>query len=441
MSNFASTFRKKTTVQGSTIREQNITQANQTYLATFKNSGSYYSVGFGNKENKKDVQIFNLDAFKKLDTIKNMQYAPYQDLSEFRAGEYIYWNDTQDDMIWLITSTDKRLPQKPMSVIKKCNVDLNWFDENGIKHTQKAVFEDSFLYEMPNGSDEVKLQEGRVIISTQLNEFTEKIPADQTFIFGGDAKKKIRGQKYILRSKRFEANDYKLGEQLLTLMLEKTSDNTGSDDLYNNITNVFKEKLFTVEIQQDNIIQELGFEIKLSAIVKDSNNNVVDEKIVWSSSDKNIATITKKTGKLKFVGFGTAEIIASMENNENFYDTINIECRNEILPENDVIRYQLTPIISVLLRGDEETFNIFELINEIKQDRKFKITHSGVNNWNNYYSIEALSGDTLNYCNKFKIVNKNQYTGGNLEIKAYKIEDDLSEVEISGLSIRLGGLF
>lgn len=326
---FDSTFKKKVTAQGKNIRAQNITQANQTYLATFKQSPSYYNVGIGSKEKRFDVQIFNLRTFETIDTIKHMQLAPYQDIKEFRAGNYVYWKDDAGfDLVWIIKSTDMRSPQKAMAEIFECNTYLQWIDTDGVKQSVKCAFRDKFSAETPRVSSVVKTFEGNSIVYVQLNELTSKITANQTFIFGGRPeekdesgkiiKEKIAGQKYKVMAFQYETNDYEMGEQLLAIVIEKTNANPETDDLYNNWTDIFTEK--------------------------------------------------KKACKKRKKEVESSELI-------NTYT------------------YEVLPDIAVIKKGLEQIFLIKEYFNNVENKIKFNVVDHKFYNWNNYYEISGIDGD------------------------------------------------
>lgn len=432
MSSFSKTYRSVMTVQGNTIREQKITQTNQTYDNTFKESFSYYPVIINNISY--DTQIFNIKAFKNINSIKNIQFAPYQDINNIFAGQYITWTDDSNiTSTWIITSFDRRSPQKPMAQIEKCNTDIKWIDENGEKQYQKCVFRNKFSSEEPTVGNDVKTNEGQVLIITQLNEKTSNIDFNQSFIFGGNNTLNIKGQKYKQIARRYEQNDYNINEKILLFVLEKTNNNLESDDLYNNYTDIYKEKSIKVIIEQDNLKQIVGSSGTLSYIVLKENVKI-SKNVIWESSNDNICEIDS-TGNYTILSTGNIVITCKLEDNTLISDSIEIDCVSSIDPSQDIYSYIIKPEISIIKKGYEQIFSVYEYKNGILQNTKFNIVPTYFTNYSNYFSIYVIDDISLESCNKFKLININQYTLNNLEIKIYN-ESEL----VKTMLIRLGGI-
>lgn len=237
-------------------------------------------------------------------------------------------------------------------------------------------------------------------------------------------------------------NDEETNEEILALELRRLNSDEDStydfskDDLYNNIPDIFRMKLYNVKIDEKDITQKVGFKKQLKAVVCEGKEKT-DYNVVWESSDQNVVTIDNN-GNLEIIDYGEAEIIARFEHNLDVYDSIKISSIQD-LPT--VEYYGISPRdIDVILQGDEEKFSIYHYIDHEPDEETFAIECSGVPNKDKYkeyfYSISVENGD-INHCNEFIITNNRAFNNGNLKIAA--ISNNTGKV-VKEISVRLGGL-
>ncbi len=237
-------------------------------------------------------------------------------------------------------------------------------------------------------------------------------------------------------------NDEETNEAILSLELrrlnadEEQSYDSSKDDLYNNIPDAFRMKLYSVKIDDlDNITQKVGFKKQLKAKVYEGKENT-EYDIIWESSDPSIVTVDK-SGNMEIVDYGEAKIYARFANNLDIYDTLSI---NSIQNLPNVDYYEFSPIDrDVILQGDEEKFSIYHYVDHNPDNETFSIEISGVPNsdkYKNYFYSVKPTGDIHN-CNEFTIINNRAFNNGKLKIEA--VSNKTNKV-VKTITVRLGGL-
>lgn len=271
---------------------------------------------------------------------------------------------------------------------------------------------------------------------------TSTITENQKFIFGGVAPNIIQGQIYQVYAFKNFMNDEETNEAILALELRRLNSDEASkydfskDDLYNNIPDIFRMKLYNVKIDEKDITQKVGFKKQLNALIYEGKEKT-DYNVIWESSDTNVVTINEN-GELEIIDYGEAEIIARFEHNLDVFDSIKISSIQD-LPA--VEYYGVSPMDrNVILQGDEETFSIYHYVDSEPDNETFSIEISGVPNKDKYkdyfYSVSATNGD-IKHCNEFIITNNRAFNNGNLKIEA--ISNETGKV-VKEISVRLGGL-
>ena len=155
------------------------------------------------------------------------------------------------------------------------------------------------------------------------------------------------------------------------------------------------------------------------------DEEVVEEKVYWYSSDENIVSINKETGLYQMHNLGEATIYAKMANNENFYKKIFTKVSNQQL---NIYKNVISPSVEYIPLNSTQEYEVYETLNGNKTDTKFEIIAIGMKD--KYYNF-VTNGNT------FKITNILQNQNNLLQIKCKNLRDN-SNVE---LEIELGGLF
>ena len=274
-------------------------------------------------------------------------------------------------------------------------------------------------------------------MNVQRNDDTSTITLNQRFVFGG-VPNKVKGQVYEVYAFKTHMDDEACNEKLLGLELRRLNNNEGQDDLYNNIADIYKKNWYTVEVNEEDMTQAVGFERKLNySVFKDNDIATVD--VVWESSNENIAKIDNE-GVLKVLGIGQSVITCYMKDNKEVKDSFIVTgILKEELPQKE--EYVINPlVVDVILQGDVQEFTFHHYVDEIPDKETFNVKLTGVPHTGSYegyyFDFETDSGN-LTQCNKLTLTNNREFTKGRLKIE---IIANVSGETIGTLNIRLGGI-
>ena len=93
-----------------------------------------------------------------------------------------------DNYYWLATNTNTRVNASASSVLRRCNNELKWYDNNNILHTIPCVFSREVSSEnMRDGSSGVPQIWGTIKIQVQRNAETNSLKLNQRLLFDGFA--------------------------------------------------------------------------------------------------------------------------------------------------------------------------------------------------------------------------------------------------------------
>lgn len=404
---------------------------NPQYQKVYKNfdyTTSYHVwIGEGNYE------------FKQVGFMKMLSF-PYKEF-KFNIGDYITCIYDNKETTWIIKTITKNHAYDCIAHIEKTNNYIKWVDDYGNLIQYRCVVSDKMLEAAPGRSNIVP-PEGNIFLDVRRDLVTSTITENQKFIFGGIAPNIIQGQIYSVYGFKNFMNDEETNEAILSLELsrrnaDEVDDGDSKDDLYNNIPEVYKMKMYSVKIDGDEkITQKVGFETKLNAIVF-KNEEQTDYKVTWESTNQEVVNVDE-LGNIKILDYGEAEIIARFEHNLDVFDSIIINSV-ENLP--NIEYYKFSPIdVDTILQGDEQVFTIYHYKDFVPDEEKFEIVLSGIPNEDKYenyfYSVFPVGGDIKN-CNEFKIINNRAFNRGKLKIEAVST---ITGETVNTIYIRLGGL-
>nr|DAH86163.1 MAG TPA: carbohydrate-binding protein [Bacteriophage sp.] len=279
--------------------------------------------------------------------------------------------------------------------------------------------------------------EGNILIETQRNDDTSTITLNQRFVFGG-VPNKVKGQVYEVYAFKTHMDDETTNEKLLGLELRRLNVNEGQDDLYNNISDIYKKNWYKIEVNEDDMTQAVGFDKKLNySVFKD--NDIVAVDVIWESSNEKVAQVDNE-GNLKVVGIGQSVITCYMKDNHEVKGSFIVTgIFKEELPKAE--EYVINPLlIDVILQGDEQVITFNHCIDEVPDGETFNVKLSGVpynGSYAGYYFDFDTDTGNLTQCNSIKLTNNREFTKGRLKIE---ISSNVSGELIQTLNIRLGGI-
>lgn len=321
------------------------------------------------------------------------------------------------DNIWITINTKNTLFYNDSSTIQRANTTSNWLLEDGTIHKEPTVLG----YKISdNGIDYNKKLDnhtGEMSAYLQFNDFTKSLKVGDSFIYGKDG----GAEKWIIRAlnNSLYQNTFDENPKLIEINMEAGEINKDRDDAINRVTDINVE--YSISIDQEDILQNIGYTTTLTATVK-LDDEVVNRNIVWSSSDELVATIDSSSGDLTILSNGTTNISCQLGSNVSIFDIVTVE--GSTLPiDNYVIRYN--PSNLRVLQGSDETYTVELYNNNILLLDNFVFSEiNGVPLDN--YDLEIIDG------NNFLIRNIEQYNE-NLIIRC------VSGIHTEDIEITLGG--
>ncbi len=233
-------------------------------------------------------------------------------------------------------------------------------------------------------------------------------------------------------------DDEVCNEKLLGLEMKRLNNNEGTDDLYNNIANIYRKNWYRIDLNEEDMTQAVGFEKQLQyQVYKD--NDIIQYQVEWESSNPEVAKVDKD-GMLSIVGVGKAVITCHLLENDDVKATFIVSgIMKDKLPKKE--EYVINPLnLDVILKHDTQTITFYHTIDEIKDDETFNIKLDGVpclGQYRNYYFSIDSDTNNLTNCNSITITNNREFTKGRLKIEIYS---NTTSALIGTLNIRLGGI-
>lgn len=233
-------------------------------------------------------------------------------------------------------------------------------------------------------------------------------------------------------------DDETCNEKLLGLEMRRLNNNEGTDDLYNNIANIYRKNWYKINLNEEDITQAVGFEKKLQyQVYKD--NDIIEYQVEWESSNPEVAKVNEE-GVLSIVGIGKATITCHLIENDDVKASFIVSgIMKEKLPEKE--EYVINPFnLDVILKGDTQKITFNHTVDEIPDSETFNIKLSGVpytGQYENYYFHIEADTNNLTNCNSITITNNREFTRGRLKIEIYS---NLTGDLIGTQNIRLGGI-
>lgn len=209
-----------------------------------------------------------------------------------------------DDNIWIVFAT-KNLKVSSSSVyVYRCNNTLNTQDKYGNIHREPCYMDYKLNETQLGQEDMMEVPNGRLNLICQVNQWTKDWDVGKRFILGKDVYK-IRYRAKYERNKTFEEDSVTVAQFYVNYDNKQVNDNF---DLQ--IADYLDNKYV---ISCDDTIENIvGYSDTLSVVVSE-NGVVVDEPIIFTSSDRNVVTIDSD-GKFTLVDTGVATIDIQMVN-------------------------------------------------------------------------------------------------------------------------------
>ena len=307
-----------------------------------------------------------------------------------------------DNNIWIVYSTDNIESVHASCYVRRCNNTINVQDKYGNIHQEPCIIDikptKSSIIEQEYMSTPIVRQ----VLMYQLNQWTQPLFINSRIMFNRQVYK-IGVIMELDRTETFNPESVKLVKCYV------------DDDLLNEYDNeelqVADYKHYNYTIDTTNELIGLKGESGTIEAKVTFNDKEVAENIVWYSSDDNIITIDKNTGKYHLLNSGTAIVYAKMANNENFYTIINIE-----VTETQLNKYAniINPYVIYIPLNNTQEYQVYETLNGKKTNTKFEITVSGMKD--KYYAFTQSD-------NSFSITNNLQNENNLLQVECKNLRN------------------
>ena len=273
--------------------------------------------------------------------------------------------------------------------VVRCNNVLTWIDEYGniitlpcylgtdITSTNNLIGKDGIV---PNA---------RMIILVQANDFTKSIVKNQRFMFEHSTAFKVEEVNNFMQEQGTN------GQVTCIKIYINYSAILPSDNVDINICDYYDVD-YTLEIDQENINQENGFEGKLTATIKNLDEIVEGIEVIWETSDNSVVVIDEN-GNYKIVGQPNdkAIITCSMKENPNIKNSIEINVvssvstnRIIVVNPNDITilkEHQIIELIPKVYNEGEALPDIVTCIGSNVSDKCYNLVPT-----TNGYSLEII---------------------------------------------------
>lgn len=359
-----------------------IEQNKQLILRNFTTHPSYQSVKINSID--RDVHIVDDNTLDKDPNKKIMLVKPDETAS---VGDYIEW----DNYNWLVINIDNNKDVQHRCELYRCNGRLNWIDSSGKINSYWCVRQE--LSKASSGTSENKY----IIVPDRLNNILVQANAYTNNLRERDGTRFIFGEKSFL----LHDTDRELRDGLVVITTEEDEINFDTDKLVDVngvdlwIANYTEAPVYLLNIDQDDSEIVDGNTLQLSAQVT-KDGQVVSEGVAWSSSNELIATVDN-TGLVTSVTTGSVVITATMVNNGDVADTINIDV---VAVANDNYSIQLTP-------------DSTDITLSVKLDVNAKLLNNGVDTTDTFsFSVVGGTASASDY--EFTVIDGNNYSIKNI---------------------------
>lgn len=323
---------------------------------------------------------------------------------------------------YLVINVDKGSGLSTSAEVRRCNNTLRFFDENGNKIYEPCILDQVLRFTNNNDTMTIVTGKAEQYIWCQRNSRTVKIKPNDRFLFGvpeqrigfriyaggfGNSLNTITGDDNSPTITQFYVEEYEMNYQ--------------TDDIENGFANANRFE-YSIDLSENNTYFDVGVTSTLSATIY-QGDTIVDEKVLWKSSNEEIATI--EDGILTTLTPGEVTLYARMADNQHIYGSINIT----VLDDSTEAKYDIliNPDINYVLEKEELAVTATLYKNGIAQDVALQIVDVSEGVPKDNYKI--IVND-----NTFTIINKKKYLSKPIKIRcSYNDIEKIFDFTLRGL--------
>jgi hypothetical protein len=320
----------------------------------------------------------------------------FRDIDHLTALGWFYWFD---DNFWIVVNTERTKTLNASCTVKRCNNVLRWIDELGGKYSVPFTLADYLIRENRNystsGSALVN-PSGIIEIATQFNDKTNKIKANQRFLFGNPTNwTSYRVQGGGVNNLNLLKTEDNMSAGLIKFSLAVDYSNLQDDDLVNGYANLL-QNIYSILVLNGNTITGLvGNTNQINTQVL-RNSIVVSRDLIYTSSDTSIVTVSD-TGLISFVSAGSTIIRVQLLNNIDVYTDITIVSSAVPVNDYDIL---ISPNVNYVLLNQTTSFITSLILNNVVVPTTFTFTLTPNTVPSANYTYSVVDGDTFSIQNK-----------------------------------------
>lgn len=345
----------------------------------------------------------------------------YPDFETPELGRKFRWKGSD----WIVTSTSNLESQVISVEVRRCNNVLRWIDDYGKYIEEPCVMDVVLRFTKNDNTSIVTTGHNEQKIWCQKNERTNKIKANQRFLFGTkDNRVCVKlyggGTKNFMNTLTYDDNSPSVTE----FYLENYQINYELDDLEKGIANAYANN-FSISITNISNQYIVGATSQLKAEIK-KNDMIINSEVIWKTSNNKIAEISD-SGMLILLSAGKVNISACMADNNEIISINEIEVVTN--PTVDSYEIVILPNDKYLLEKSTQTYTCNLYKNGELQLDNFVFTNITTKVPRTNYIFSIIDG------NNFTIENKKMYLESPVTIKCTSGEN------IKNYSVTLKGIF
>jgi hypothetical protein len=308
-----------------------------------------------------------------------------------------------DNNYWITTNSEIIKNLAASVIVRRCNNMLRWIDEYGVLYEEPC----SIFYNVNSTTDQIRigdnpvLPEGYIEVYAQLNTKSNKIKANQRFLFG-NANNWIcykvfgNGTRNFLNQETLDNTS----ASILRLYMGVNQENDPNDDLVNGICDVYKN-IYALSISPSSVTGNPGSTVELVPTLT-LNDDPIDLSISYMSSGSSIATTSGSSSNiLSLVSSGSCNITGYMTANPDIDYIVPVVVSSS--PAINTYEVRVSPDNGIILQGESQAYTVYLYLNGAIQADTFTLTIANPNVPIDKYTLTVIDG------NNFSVTNDHLY--------------------------------
>ena len=283
-----------------------------------------------------------------------------------------------DNNVWIVYFINNIKSLTSSALLRRCNNVLCFQDEYGNIHQEPCYIDNKPTRSGIEETKDMIVPNNKIILSYQLNQWTNNIGINSRFLFGRDAFK-IVGRMGYNKTNTFDDNSKLLARCWLDF------DNLNEyDNIELQVANYFVPN-YSIQIE-GNYYGAIGATgTALCTVTK--GGITVAEPVTWKSTNEDVAIITP-SGEYTYIAQGECEFVATMVHNTSITASVSVEV-GTVPVDNYTVK--LSPNVDYIMLNQRIVYEFYQYNNNQKTDETFIFTASGLPA--REYKFEVIDGN------------------------------------------------